>query len=90
MVEGLTNNINKVLIEKEIKQTWLAEKPDKHFTIVNSYVCNYRQPSLELLFYIAQSLQVNSKDLINTTQMTNKVSTHKNNMMTDFEEYIRL
>lgn len=90
MVEGLTNNINKVLIEKEIKQTWLAEKPDKRFTIVNSYVCNYRQPSLELLFYIAQSLQVNSKDLINTTQMTNKVSTHKNNMMIDFEEYIRL
>ena len=90
MVEGLTNNINKVLIEKGIKQTWLAEKLSKRFTIVNSYVCNHRQPSLELLFYIAQSLQVDSKDLINTTQMTNKVSTHKNNMMTDFEEYIRL
>ena len=90
MVEGLTNNINKVLIEKGIKQIWLAEKFSKRFTIVNSYVCNRRQPSLELLFYIAQSLQVNSKDLINTTQMTNKVSTHKNNMMTDFEEYIRL
>ena len=90
MVEGLTNNINKVLIEKGIKQTWLAEKLGKRFTIVNSYVRNHHQPTLELLFYIAQSLQVNSKDLINTTQMTNKVSTHKNNMMTDFEEYIRL
>ena len=53
MVEGLTNNINKVLIEKEIKQTWLAEKLGKSFTIVNSYVCNHRQPTLELLFYIA-------------------------------------
>lgn len=90
MVEGLTNNINKVLLEKGIKRIWLAEKLGKRFTIVNSYVCNHRQSSLELLFYIAQSLQVNSKDLINTTQMTNKVSTHKNNMMTDFEEYIRL
>ena len=90
MVEGLTNNINKVLIEKGIKQIWLAEKPNKRFTIVNSYVCNRRQPSLELLFQIAEILQVNPKDLINTTQMTNKVSTHKNNMMTDFEEYIRL
>lgn len=36
MVEGLTNNINKVLIEKGIKQTWLAEKLSKRFTIVNS------------------------------------------------------
>ena len=66
MVEGLTNNINKVLIEKGIKQIWLAEKLGKSFTIVNSYVCNPRQPSLELLFYIAQSLQVNSKDLMNS------------------------
>lgn len=61
MVEGLTNNINKVLIEKEIRQTWLAEKLGKRFTIVNSYVCNRRLPSLELLFYIAQSLQVTQR-----------------------------
>ena len=66
MVEGLTNNINKVLIEKGIKQTWLAEKLCKRFTIVNSYACNRRQPSLELLFYIAQSLRVDSKDLMNS------------------------
>ena len=66
MVEDLTNNINKVLIEKGIKQTWLAEKLSKRFTIVNSYVRNRRQPTLELLSYIAQSLQVNSKDLMNS------------------------
>ena len=66
MVEGLTNNINKVLIEKGIKQIWLAEKLGKRFTIVNSYVCNHRQPSLELLFYIVKSLQVNSTDLMNS------------------------
>lgn len=66
MVDGLTNSINKVLIEKGIKQTWLAEKLGKRFIIVNSYVCNRRLPSLELLFYIAQSLQVNTKDLMNT------------------------
>ena len=61
MVEGLTNNINKVLIEKGIKQICLAEKLGKRFTIVNSYVCNRRLPSLELLFYIAQSLQVTQR-----------------------------
>ena len=63
-MEGLTNNINKVLIEKGIKQIWLAEKLGKRFTIVNSYVCNRRQPNLELLFQIAEILQVNPKDLI--------------------------
>ena len=66
-MESPTNRIKEVLIEKGIKQTWLAEKLGKRFTIVNSYVRNRRQPSLELPFYIAQSLQVNSKDLINTT-----------------------
>ena len=65
-MESSTNSINKVLIEKGIKQTWLAEKFGKRFTIVNSYVCNRRQPSLELLFYIVKSLQVISTDLMNS------------------------
>ena len=66
MVEGLTNNINKVLIEKGIKQIWLAEKLGKRFTIVNSYVRNRRLPNLELLFQIAEILQVNPKELMNS------------------------
>lgn len=46
----LMNCIKKVLEKKEIKQTWLANKPGKSFHIVNSNVCNYRQPSLEVRF----------------------------------------
>ena len=65
-MESPTNRIKEVLIEKGIKQTWLAEKLGKSFTIVNSYVCNRRQPSLELLFQIAEILHVNPKELINT------------------------
>ena len=42
------NRIKEVLEEKGIKQTWLAEKLGKSFCIVNSYVCNRRQPSLEV------------------------------------------
>lgn len=42
-----------------------CQKTSKSFTIVNSYVCNRRQPSMELLFQIAEILQVNPKDLIN-------------------------
>lgn len=41
------NRIKEVLEEKGIKQTWLAEKLGKSFSIVNAYACNRRQPSLE-------------------------------------------
>ena len=64
-MESPTNRIKEVLIEKGIKQIWLAEKLGKSFTIVNSYVRNRRQPSFELLFQIAEILQVNPKELIN-------------------------
>ena len=58
------NRIKEVLEEKGIKQTWLAERLGKSFSIVNAYVCNRRQPSLELLFEIARLLQVDVKYLI--------------------------
>jgi len=60
------NRIKEVIEEKGIKQIWLAEKQGKSFSIVNAYVCNRRQPSLELLFEIAKLLQVDPKELIAT------------------------
>ena len=61
------NRIKEVLEEKGIKQTWLAEKLGRSFCIVNSYVCNRRQPSLEVLFQIAEVLQMDVKDLIKSS-----------------------
>ena len=58
------NRIKEVLEEKGIKQTWLAEKIGKSFSQTNAYVCNRRQPSLEVLFQIAELLNVNPKDLL--------------------------
>lgn len=58
------NRIKEVLEEKGIKQTWLAEKLCKSYNMVNSYVQNRRQPSLELLNIIAEILNVDVKDLI--------------------------
>ena len=52
------NRIKEVLEERGIKQTWLAEQLGKSFCIVNSYVCNRRQPSL------AKILNVDPKELI--------------------------
>ena len=60
------NRIKEVLEERGIKQTWLAERLGKSFCIVNSYVCNRRQPSLVGLFEIAKILNVDPKELINS------------------------
>ena len=58
------NRIKAVLEEKGIKQTWLAEKLEKSYNMVNSYVQNRRQPSIEDLNKIANILDVDVKDLL--------------------------
>lgn len=62
------NHIKEVLEERGIKQTWLAERLGKSFCIVNSYVCNRRQPSLEVLFEIAKILNINPTELIDANE----------------------
>ena len=69
------NRIKEVLEERGIKQTWLAEKLGKSFCIVNAYVCNRRQPSLEVLFEIAGILHVDPKELL-SNQAPNEVMTN--------------
>jgi putative transcriptional regulator len=58
------NQIKIVLEEKRVKQTWLAEKLEKSYNMVNGYVQNRRQPSLEDLYRIAEILNVDAKDLL--------------------------
>ncbi|PKP20482.1 MAG: transcriptional regulator [Bacteroidetes bacterium HGW-Bacteroidetes-20] len=58
------NRIKNVLEEKGIKQRWLAEQLGKSYTIVNSYVQNKRQPSLESFYKISEILDVEVKELI--------------------------
>lgn len=62
------NRIKEVLEEKGIKQTWLAEKLDKSYNMVNGYVQNRQQPRLEILNEIAEILDVDIKDLIISTK----------------------
>jgi putative transcriptional regulator len=61
----IMNRIKEVLKDKGIKQTWLAEKLGKSYNIVNGYVTNKRQPSIEVLYEIAKLLQVEVKELLN-------------------------
>jgi putative transcriptional regulator len=58
------NRIKEVLKEKGIKQVWLAEKLGKSYNMVNGYVSNKRQPSIEVLYEIAKLLQVEAKELL--------------------------
>lgn len=58
------NRIKEVLEEKGIKQTWLSEKLGKSYNMVNGYVQNRQQPRLEVLYDIANILEVDVKELL--------------------------
>ena len=58
------NRIKEVLEEKGIQQIWFAEKLGKSYNMVNSYVQNRRQPSIEDLYKIAEILGVEAKELL--------------------------
>jgi transcriptional regulator with XRE-family HTH domain len=58
------NRIKEVLDEKGIKQTWLADKLGKSYNMVNSYVQNRQQPRLEILYQIADILEVEISELL--------------------------
>ena len=66
------NRIKDVLGEKEITQTWLAKELGKSYNMVNSYVQNRRQPSIEVLFRIAEILDIETKELIEERQKVKK------------------
>ncbi|WP_035337184.1 helix-turn-helix transcriptional regulator [Dokdonia sp. PRO95] len=58
------NRIKEVLEKKGIKQIWLSEQLGKSYNMVNSYVQNRRQPSIEDLYKIAKILNVEAKELL--------------------------
>ena len=68
--EELTNlNCIKVaLAEKNKSGKWLAEQLGKTDNTVSRWVQNKTQPSLEQLYDIARTLDVDVKDLLNSTK----------------------
>ena len=58
------NRIKEVLDEKGIKQIWLADQLGKSYNMVNGYVQNRQQPRLEVLYQIAEILEVSVKELL--------------------------
>ena len=62
------NRIKQVLEEKGIKQIWLAEKLGKSYNMVNAYAKNRNQPRLETLIKIADILDIDVKELIESSK----------------------
>lgn len=63
------NRIKEVLDEKGIKQTWLAEQLGKSYNMVNAYVQNRQQPRIEILYEIANILEIDVKDLLKSNKV---------------------
>ena len=61
------NRIKVVLAEKRCTNKWLAEQLDKGEATISKWCTNRAQPSLETLVEIANVLQVDVKDLLQST-----------------------
>ena len=62
------NRIKVVLAEKKRTNKWLAETLGKDPATVSKWCTNIAQPSLETLVRIAECLEVDGKELINSTR----------------------
>ena len=67
MEENSTLNRLKVaLVERQKTSKWLAEQLDKSETTVSRWASNKSQPSVEQLFDVANILNMDVKDLLNS------------------------
>lgn len=61
------NRLKVVLAEKRRTNKWLAQQLDKDPATVSKWCTNTAQPSLETLSEIADCLEVDVKDLLQST-----------------------
>ena len=62
------NRIKVILAEKEITSRWLAEQLGKSEVTVSRWCTNEVQPSIETLLEIANLLDIDIKELINSSK----------------------
>lgn len=63
------NRVKVALVERQLSSKWLAEKMGKSEATISRWASNKIQPSVEQLFEIATLLNMDVKDLINTTKL---------------------
>lgn len=62
------NRLKVVLVEQKRTSKWLAEQLGKDVATVSRWCNNHQQPSVETLDKIAQLLDVDRKDLFNSSK----------------------
>jgi len=62
------NRIKEVLQEKHKTNKWLSEQLDVNYVTVSRWCTNVYQPNLDTLRRIAELLDVDIKDLLNSTK----------------------
>ncbi|MDR4008663.1 helix-turn-helix transcriptional regulator [Bacteroides sp.] len=62
------NRLKVVLAEKKRTNKWLAEQPGKDPATVSKWCTNTAQPGLETLLEIANALEVDVKELLNSSK----------------------
>lgn len=62
------NRIRVVLAEQNRKHKWLADKLGKNPATISLWCNNVRQPSLETLEEVAKVLNIDIRQLLNTTK----------------------
>ena len=67
MANSDINRLKVVLVEKKRTAKWLAEQIGNDNGTISKWCTNSVQPSLEHLTNIAQILEVDVKDLLNST-----------------------
>ena len=68
MQQKQINRVKLALIEKGKTNKWLAEKLEKNETTVSRWCTNEVQPSLETLTNIAKLLNIDIKELLNSSK----------------------
>lgn len=61
------NRLKIVLVEKNKTSKWLAEQLGKDSSTISKWCTNSSQPSIETLLQIAQLLDIDIKDLLNSS-----------------------
>ena len=63
------NRLKVILAEKGKTNKWLAEKLGKSDVTVSRWVTNEVQPSMETLLVISKLLDIDIKELLNSTKL---------------------
>jgi putative transcriptional regulator len=68
MSKKAINRLKAVLAEQGKTNKWLAEELNKNETTISRWCTNEVQPSMDNLVSIAKLLEIDVRDLINSTQ----------------------